>query len=666
MRKKTVELNPDGNMDLSRWNTFHLDLNDLMETEPGAIYRIEIGFRKIHALCDCGEKSDDFAASDTEEWDEFAENESSYWDFFDTYVYSNYYDDYYYNYNYNWDERDDPCADAYYITRMPASANVLASDLGVIAKKGNDGSMVIAVNDLRTTKPVSGAKVKALNYQQTIFHEGSTDSDGMLRWEEIPGKPFLLIVEHNAQKGYVKLDRGSSLSLSKFDVGGSAVNGGLKGFIYGERGVWRPGDTLFLSFMLQDDKKVLPKGHPINFELINPKGQVVDNQVMPNRPDGLFAFTSKTSSEALTGHYNARIKVGGATFNKGVQIETIKPNRLKIKLDFGKDSLSLADSEINGALQVNWLHGAPARNLRTKIGATFVSIPTRFTAFTDYRFDDFVRRFSSRERIIFDDVVDNEGSGNVPMNVDLDSRAPGMLKAYFNAKAFEKGGEFSVDRFSIPYAPYEHFVGLKLPKGDRSRGMLLTDTDHTVEVVTCDVNGKPVAKQGLEWSIYEIHWRWWWSRNGDDLSRYESGEGVQSIAEGILNTDDKGFGSFDFEVKYPEWGRYLVRVVDPNGGHATSQIVYIDWPGWAGRAQRENPGGASMLVFSTDKDKYEVGESCTVSFPSSGIGRALVSIENGSRVVQSYWVDAGKDQTEFTFDITPEMAPNVYVNITLV
>jgi uncharacterized protein YfaS (alpha-2-macroglobulin family) len=40
-----------------------------------------------------------------------------------------------------------------------------------------------------------------------------------------------------------------------FDVGGSEVQRGLKGMIYGERGVWRPGDSLHIAFILEDKGK---------------------------------------------------------------------------------------------------------------------------------------------------------------------------------------------------------------------------------------------------------------------------------------------------------------------------------------------------------------------------------------------------------------------------
>ena len=44
---------------------------------------------------------------------------------------------------------------------------------------------------------------------------------------------------------------------------------------------------------------------------------------------------------------------------------------------------------------------------------------------------------------------------------------------------------------------------------------------------------------------------------------------------------------------------------------------------------------ASMLSFTADKEKYNVGDEVTLTIPSSKGGRGLVSIENGSKVLRN-------------------------------
>ena len=73
-----------------------------------------------------------------------------------------------------------------------------------------------------------------------------------------------------------------------------------------------------------------------------------------------------------------------------------------------------------------------------------------------------------------------------------------------------------------------------------------------------------------------------------------------------------------------------------------------------------------MLAFSLDKDSYEIGETATAIIPAAAGGRALVSLENGSTVLQQQWLEVSdQGDTKLTFKITPEMAPNVYLHISL-
>lgn len=664
VHKETVDLTRGRPLDYGRWNTYSLDLAELVKPEPGALYRIEFSFTRENSLYPCpGQEETEVTETDWEEEEDLMyEEEMSYWDQFESY----YYDDYYYTYyndDYNWSEREDPCSDSYYRNKSVAR-NVLASNLGIIAKLGTDESMTVMVTDLTTTEPLGGVKIKLLNYQQQLIGQAETDQDGKAGIR-FPGKPFLLVAEHNGQKGYLKLDDGASLSLSKFDVSGSRVDKGLKGFLYGERGVWRPGDTLFLTFILRDKQDQLPDAHPVIYTLYTPRGQEYRRMVRTATENGFYSFVTPTEANVPTGNWSAQVRVGGVSFTERIRIETIKPNRLKIELDFGKDQISVSDRLIMGDLEVRWLHGATASNLRVNIRMSLNPVPTRFDTYRDYVYDDPSRSFSADETGIFDGRLDESGRATVPVDIPSGIRPPGKLRASFLTRVFEESGNFSTDRFSVPYSPYSSYVGLKTPRGDRARGMLLTDTTHTVNVVTLDPDGNPVNRKDLEVKIYKVSWRWWWDVGYDNLASYIGSNQHAAIFKTKLSTVN-GQGSFDFRIEYPEWGRYFIRVWDPASGHSTGKVVYIDWPGWAGRAQREHPGGAAMLTFSADKDQYQTGETAQISIPSSGTGRALVSIENGSGVLDAYWVKAREGETRFSFPVTPEMAPNIYVNVHLV
>ena len=149
-------------------------------------------------------------------------------------------------------------------------------------------------------------------------------------------KPFLVIAKKDNDRNYLKTNDGSSLSLSSFDVSGVKPENGIKAFIYGERDVWRPGDSIYLSVFIKDMKNDLPSGHPVQFELINPLDQRVDNQVQ-NLPR-LTCLSSAQKLQMMLLRVITMLCSGsaGATFIKRVRIETVKPNRLKIDLSLSR------------------------------------------------------------------------------------------------------------------------------------------------------------------------------------------------------------------------------------------------------------------------------------------------------------------------------------------
>ncbi len=648
--KTTLNLKENSLLNLGKWNLFALDLSKIITPEPGAIYRVEFEFKKKYSLYKCIETGEE--NSNKNDDDEVDENDVNYS--------GNSYDDYYYD-DYDWSEREDPCSNSYFYNAK-IGTNILATDLGVIAKRGNNKSYLFAVNNIATTEPESGAKVEIFSFQQQSLGIANTDSDGLANFKIDKFAYFAIITKGN-QSTYVKLDDGNSLSISNFDVAGEELQKGLKGMIYGERGVWRPGDNLYLSFIFNDASNKLPLNHPIKFRLSDPNGKVTYETVQKSNEMNHYSFIVPTDSEAPTGSWEAVVSVGGAKFYKSIKIETIKPNRLKIKNSFNSEILSSTNQNTNN-LQVTWLTGSIAKDLKVEIQAKFSQQSTTFKGFEKYIFDDETRKFSTEEANIFSGKLDANGRAAVNIQPKLQGQAPGMLRAAFMTKVFEEGGEFSMDVMSATYSPYKTYVGLKLPELTKY-GMLETRINNRFDILTLDENGRPKSVKNLDVNVYKVEWRWWWDSSNDNLSNYNSSESTTSFKTFTVNTDSSGRGAIAFKLEDEQWGRYLVRVSDPNDGHATSQTVNIDYPYWSGKTRNTDAATANMLVFSTDKKNYAVGEKAKISFPSSEGGRALISIENGSKVVQTIWAKTNKGETKVEVPITPEMAPNVYFNITL-
>jgi uncharacterized protein YfaS (alpha-2-macroglobulin family) len=649
--KTTLSLKDSKLVNSGKWNTYALDLSKLITPEQGAIYRVEFSFKKSYSLYTCENAMPDEDTGEQEEVDE------------DDVNYSNSgYDEYYYEEDYEWRESEDPCENSYYYNTKIAT-NVLATDLGVIAKRGENKSYFFAVNDIVTTDPVCGAKVDLYSFQQQKLATMNTDAMGVAQFK-LNKFAYFAIVTQGKNATYIKLDDGNSLSVSNFDVSGETLQKGLKGYIYGERGVWRPGDNLYLSFILNDAQNKLPKTHPIKFRLSDPRGKVVYQTVQKANNLNHYVFVVPTNSDAPTGSWEAMVSVGGARFYKNVKIETIKPNRLRIKNRFKSSVLSSAYPNAAN-LEVTWLHGAIAKNLKVDVQAKFSQQSTTFKGFDQYDFDDEVRKFSTEEINIFTGKIDENGKATVPIDPKLENEAPGMLRAAFITKVYEEGGDVSTDVVSTTYSPYRTYVGVKSPEPSKY-GMLETRKMNRFDIVTVDENGRPKPVRNLEVKVYKVEWRWWWdASNEDDLSNYNASNATTAYKSFTVSTNASGKGSFQFALLDEEWGRYLIRVEDPDGGHATAQTVLIDWPAWSGKTRNTDASTANMLVFSTDKKNYAVGEKAKVSFPSSEGGRALISVENGTKVVQTFWTKTLRGETTVDIPITSAMAPNIYFNITL-
>ena len=644
-------------MDLGKWNTFTLDLNSLIKKEQGAIYRISINFKKQYSVYNCAE-DDKEEEPEFEELEEYESEDSDQGEYYEDYYYEDYY---YYDGDYNWENRDNPCKKEYYGRKNEISQNIFASDLGLIAKKANDNSIRIFVTHIKTAEPKVGVTVEIYNFQQQLLQSNITDDNGMVEFLDVKEAHFV-VAKDKKERAYLKLQDGNSLSLSKYDVSGASVKNGLKGFIYGERGVWRPGDSLFISFILEENTQI-PLDHPVIFELRNPQNQIIERITEPKNKYGFYTFRLKTEPNAPTGYWNASVSIGNNKFYKTIHIETIKPNRLKIKLAFDKEYLSKNFAAI-GNLSVKWLHGATAKNLRANIDVVLKSTDTYFEKFKEYTFDDPTKNYYNDEYTIFKGDVDGNGNATINTDISVNDRAPGKLKATFVTKVFETGGNFSIDQVSIPYHPYKSYVGIKPPKAKNLWGALETDTLHTVEFVIVDENGKLVPDNHLlEVSFYKVSWRWWWD-NSSNYTDYSS-----SLYNDLIKTEKiyskNGKANWTIQVNQPDWGRYLVKVYDKTSGHSTANFVYMDWPGWAGRSRKEMPDGASMLTFVADKEKYNVNENVTLTIPSGKDGRALISIESGTKIIENYWVETIEGETKFSFKATSQMSPNVYVHVTM-
>ena len=646
--KADIPLDAD---DLHEWNDHCLDLTGLIKKEPGAIYSIRISFRMDQSLYGGKEplRSTTIGngAPTKEEEAEWDKQSPWYWDnFYD-------WDDYY------WSDADNPEKPSYYMDsdRFPGIM-LLASDIGLIAEYAEGEDLWLAATDLVTARPLSGVSLEVVDYQLQTLATAKTGSDGLAQ-VKVAHRPFAVIGKAGGSVAYLKLS--SERSVSRFDVGGQVVEEGLKAFLYGERGVWRPGDTLHVAAIVQDKGHSLPDGHPATMEVYTPEGQFY-TKLVKKSVDGFFSFDIPTKDTDPTGYWNSYFKVGGVSFHKTLHIETIKPNRLKITTSLDDEKMLQAGKTLTISTQARWLSGGIAANCPANARMTLKRLSgVPFKGFEKYTFTNQASQFSTAEYVLYEKELSSFGELTTAVRLPEASDAPGMLQALVVTSVQESGGDESFTSVSLPFSPYSAYVGIRTPE----ESYLETDKDHNIRVAVLDGNGKRVQGHRVDYAVYKIGWNWWWDSPGTDLDTWVSGSTVKKISSGSF-VSGSGDGSVTFRVDYPEWGRYMILARDRSSGHVSTSTFFADWPEYRGRADRRDPEAITMLTFGTDKESYTVGETATIYIPAAKDAQAMVSLEGASGVIDRKWVATSDKETPYTFTVTPEMAPNFYINLTLV
>lgn len=643
------------NANTRQWTKYGLDLTKFVSKDPDAIYSVRLGFRPDYVSNKCedmppppheipavGEKNDQgqYTSFYDENWDGL-------WGYYS---------------GYNWQKRQDPCGYEYYCRENFTARNIIPSNIGIIAKRSTTNELFVACTRLSSAESLSGANIEIYSYQMQKIAEGTTDNQGMVKIK-VMGEPAFIVARNGKEKGYLKITSGQDFNLSQYEIEGTESIKGLKGYIYGERGVWRPGDSIYLQFVLQDIQKSYEKHHPVRVELRDPLGALVLQKTVSDDVDGVYPIHIATRDDANTGSYSLKVSIGNAEFRKSVPIETVKPNRLKVNLSFGAEKLKAADLSKPGSLSSNWLTGLPAANLRALVEVSYKANNTQFANYKEFSFNDDTKQYPTTSSVLFDQKLDEKGTAQVPLKIENLENAPGELTAIFKTRVFEPGGDASADQSSVKISPFNAYTGIKIPKPAGDENRLDLNKEGVIETAVVDADGRPVAGRVVTVNIYTIEWRWWWYENNESTYKYNGTQFEHSMFTLTGTTDARGIARV--KVTIPAWGCYVARVANDMSQHTASDIFYVGYPWYDGEDTKNSPE-ASMLHFKTDKTSYQIGENISISIPATEKCRALVTLENGTGIYKALWFDLDKEKNRIEFKAESGMAPNVYAYVTLI
>ncbi|MCP4148323.1 MAG: hypothetical protein GY757_11285, partial [bacterium] len=541
---------------------------------------------------------------------------------------------------------------------------VILSDIGLTYKKGASQHLVFASN-LLDAKPLKDVTVTIRTFQNQVIATQKTDANGKAFFENIKETVFFLEAEKDGQRSMIKPAE-MGWNLSTFDTGGVTIQPQeTRAFIYTERGVYRPGDPVNLSVIARNIDNTFPDGHPVTLKLYNPKSQLIVSQTSKKARDGFYNFKFKTKTSDPTGSWKAKIHVGSLVFYHTLKIETVVPNRLKVKILPEEKTLSRKNKYIKFDVESTYLFGSPAANLKSKVSITFKHLLKKFPRFQGYSFNNQSVPFRSINTEVFNRNLDPTGKVDISWLLPDLTHLPSAATAAISAKVFEKGGRFTRMDHSLLMDPFDYYVGLEKP--NFRWGYSRVGAPLKINAVVLDKDGKTAAGRQLKYRIYKNSRYWWWEyRNRNNFRvRYKKDKYTHLLKEGELISRDI---PLPISFKPENTGEYLIEVEDTDkGGHKAGFFFSAYYWGDA-------PSGmetAGTLTLKSSKKVYAPGETAIISFPEPQTGSLFVTVEKANRILSStiYACKGGpgeESERKIEIPVTPEMLPNAYVSVSII
>lgn len=536
---------------------------------------------------------------------------------------------------------------------------VVDTDLALTTFKGADGLRVF-LRHLSSAEPAAGIKLNLVAVNNEILGEATTGEDGGAAFPPglLKGSGGMAPAQVMAfgPEGDFAL---ASLSKAAFDladrgVSGRAPPGPADAFLYTDRGIYRPGETVHLSLLLRDAGTVAMEGQPLTLVVSRPNGTEFLRRSLPPQGAGAALTEVDIPREAARGLWSLAAHLdpkGPAIGQTQVDVQDFVPQRLKViassPTQTARPGQPLA-VEIDGA----FLYGAPAAELEPEIRVNLVPEPAPFPVYKAFRFGRSDDAFTGKEFTISAPATDAQGKTRGEATLPaVTTSVP--LRAEVTAGLVEPGGRLTSTRFTVPVRAADFLIGLRPHFKD---GRVEEGEEARFDVVALDGEGKPVARQGLRYQVIEEESDYIWTQTNGRWT-WERTAKRRVVAS----------GTFDLEAENPAvlahkvgWRRYEL-VVQDDSGQAISSLRFRG--GWAATADAaEIP---DKLEVTVEKPVYKPGETARLNIRPPFPGKALVVVAT-DKVFETRTFDLPRDGVDISVPVQTAWGSGAYVMATLV
>ncbi len=537
----------------------------------------------------------------------------------------------------------------------------IVSDLGLTAFSGNDGIHVF-VNSLATTEAKANAEIRLVARNNEILATRKADTaghvlfeTGLARGEGGLSPALLTVTAEGGDYGFLSL-KSTAFDLTDRGVSGRAIPAGADAFVYAERGVYRSGETAYLTALLRDGQGKAMTGSPLTFVVERPDGVEYRRALVADQGAGGHSLTLLLNSAAPTGTWRVRTftdpkgaSVGETTF----MVEDYVPDRIEFDLSsFAKEISTEAPVELK--VDGHFLYGAPASGLQLEGDMVVADAPSR-PGYAGYQFgvsDE--EQSNSTERTPIENLPESDANGmaRFPVSLAKSSASSRPQEAQFFIRMAEAGGRAVERKLALPVVPAAAMIGVRPLFQDKS---VAEGDNANFDVVFVAPDGKALARSGLHYELLKIESRYQWYRQNSSWE-YEPVKSTRRVADGELNIAADKPARIQLS---PQAGRYRLDVKSTEADGPLTSVTFD--VGWYSDGSADTP---DLLETSIDKPDYQSGDTMVVSVNARTVGKLTVNVL-GDRLLMTQTADVREGTSQVTIPIGKDWGTGAYVVATL-
>ncbi|MEI6559981.1 MAG: alpha-2-macroglobulin [Rhodospirillaceae bacterium] len=537
---------------------------------------------------------------------------------------------------------------------------LMISDLGLTTTRGADGIHVFA-RSLATAKPVAGIDIALLARNNAELGRAASDADGHVHFAAAltrgEGGQSPLLVTAGARDGdFAALD----LTLAAFDlsdrgVGGRAAPGPLDVYLYSDRGVYRPGETVNLTALLRDDRTAAVDQFPLTLKVLRPSGTEYWSGTLKPAAAGGFTLPLALSRTAPLGGWSVQAygdpkgePIGKLSF----QVEEFVPERLAVDLTAAQPLIEPGKPFAVG-ISARFLYGPPAAGLGGTAAVTLEEDPDPYPQYKGYRFGLAQEQVTARLTEPVPPVTDAEGKATLAVDLPPRPDTTKPLHAVIRVAISEPGGRPSRKAITVPVRTQPYALGIASRSGaDRVE----EGAPAAFQIIAVNPAGGRVARSGLHWELVAEHRDFQWYYESGRY-KYRITERDQSVRAGSLAVP--AAGPAVQELGALPWGRYRLEVSDVATGVASSYRFTSGWE--AGPNLGDTP---DTVEVSADRPAYKAGETARVHIQPPFAGEVLLTVAT-DRLHQTRSLAVPAGGTTVDVPVSADWGPGAYVTATV-